>query len=259
MAQLARPDSDLDFSIYWGLTGPYWPYIDEVTPNDADFITCFGNGSGTIEVGLSELGDPVSSTGHTFRFRAWQQDHLNQRTLAVYLVQGTTVKATYAAFDLVKGTATTYELTLSGAEADSISDYNDLRLRFTSGGDTSLPTEERSEVYVSWAELEVPTPADSATRVTQRPIEVAFAVSTTPAAVSMRAIEVAWKLTVAAGVSARTIEIAWTYGLAAEVAARSIEVAWRPLELTIIVATRVLEVAYTRPSGRVSGVAIGHF
>lgn len=257
MAQLARPDSDISHSAYWGLYS--YTLIDEVVPDDVDVIGCGGNGSGTLECGLSDVSDPVSSSGHVVRFRAWQQNNANQRTLAVYLVQGSTVKATYAAFDLLKDIPTTYELTLSAAEADSISDYTDLRLRFTSGGDTSTPSADRSNVYVSWAELEVPSPADPNPRVSQRSIEVAFAISTTPAAVSMRAIEVAWKLTVAAGVSARAIEIAWTYGLAAEVAARSIEVAWRPLELTIIVATRVLEVAYTRPSGRVSGVAIGHF
>jgi hypothetical protein len=241
MAQYARPDGDTDTSIYWG-SGPYWPNIDEVTPNDSDLCRCGGNGSGTIEVSLSELADPLSSTGHTFRFRAWQQDHANQRTLAVYLVQGTTVKATYAAFNLVKGTATAYELTLSAAEADSISDYNDLRLRFTSGGDTSWPTEERSEVYVSWAELEVPTPADSATRVIHRTIEVAFATSTAPILVAARTIEIAWKVsTTPVLVSARVIEVAWTApSLLAEVT------------------SHLIEVAYLR-AGRIYRVAIGHF
>ena len=204
MTQYARPERDTKTSLYWG-SGPYWPNIDEVTPDDGDLCGCGGNGSGTIEVGLSELADPISDADHTVRFRAWQQNNANQRTLAVYLVQGTTVISTYAAFDLVKGTATQYEWDLSSAEADSITDYTDLRLRFTSGGDTSTPSGDRSEVYVSWAELEVPTPADSDPRV------------------SHRVIEVAWQAFPVFYVTARTIEI-----------------------------------AYLR-SGRIYGVAIGHF
>lgn len=224
MTQYARPERDTKTSLYWG-SGPYWPNIDEVTPDDGDLCGCGGNGSGTIEVGLSELADPISDADHTVRFRAWQQNNANQRTLAVYLVQGTTVISTYAAFDLVKGTATQYEWTLSSAEADSITDYTDLRLRFTSGGDTSTPSGDRSEVYVSWAELEVPTPVDSAPRVTQRSIEVGY---TLPEEIV--------------------------------VAHHIIEVAWQPYPI-FYVSARVIEVAYLRlhAAGRTYGVAIGHF
>ena len=219
MAQFARPDSVVTSNIYW-VIDPYWPYIDEVTPSDGDLIECSKNRNRTIEVGLSDVVDPISSTGHTFRFRTCQQNNTKQRTLAVDLVQGTTVKATYAAFDLVRGTFTTYELTLSEAQADSISDYTDLRLRFTSGGDVDTPTGAQSAVYVSWAELEVPTPVDFGPRVTQHSVEIAH---TLPEDIF--------------------------------VAQHIVEVAWQPLSI-FSVAAHVIEVAHTRVGGRV--YTVGH-
>lgn len=152
MGQFARPDADIS-ATNW--TGAYTA-IDEVSYDDADYLTGANSANGTCEKGLSNVTDPASSSGHVVRFRAWQENNTHQRTLSVVLVQGSTVISTYAAFDLVKGVATSYSWTLSAGEADSITNYSDLRLRFTSGGTVSTPAPSRSTVYVSWAELEVP-------------------------------------------------------------------------------------------------------
>ena len=152
MAQYARPDSDVSASNW---TGSYTA-IDESSYDDADRLLGADNANGTTEKGLSDVTDPAASSGHVVRFRAWQENNSHQRTLSVVLVQGSTVISTYAAFNLVKGTATSYSWTLSSAEADAITDYTDLRLRFKSDGTVSTPPSSRSEVYVSWAELEVP-------------------------------------------------------------------------------------------------------
>ena len=152
MAQYARPDSDITFSNW---TGSYTA-IDEASYDDGDYIQGANNNNGSAEVGLSDVADPVSSSDHVLRFRAWQQNNTKNRQLTAYLFQGTTQIASYACGNLVKDTPTAYSYTLTGAEADSITDYTDLWLRFTSYGDVGTPASQRSYVYVSWTELEVP-------------------------------------------------------------------------------------------------------
>lgn len=253
MAQIARPDSDVSSSIYW--SGSY-TLIDEVTPDDGDYLTCGNNGNGTTEKGLSNVGDPGSSADHIVRFRAWQSQNTKQRGLTVTLVQGSTVIATYATGDLIRNSPTAYSFTLTGDEADSITDYSDLRLRFTSTGDVGTPTYQRAYVYVSWAEFEVPEAEEPTARVSSRSVEVAWTVGT-PVLVSARAVEVAWKVSFVTGISSRLVEVAWTQGIATSVSHRVVEVAWSRT-VNIEVSQRVLEVAILR-SGRIYGVAIGHF
>ena len=165
MTQYARPNSDGLFQ-YW--SGSYTD-IDEVTYSDADYITGDEDENGTSQVGLSNVTDPNSSVGHTVKFRAWQEDQADQRTLKVELLQGSTVISTYTAFNLVKGTPTAYSWTLSSGEADNITDYTDLVLRFTSAGDVTPPPATRAFVYVSWAVLEVP---DAGTTYYETPLGV---------------------------------------------------------------------------------------
>lgn len=154
MAQFARPDSDISTGSW---TGSYTA-IDEVTASDADFITSDDNTSpDTFECGLSNVTDPVSSTGHIVRWR-WRKEATGGHTInpVVRLMQGATTIAskTVAAFDTA--TFTDDSFTLSGAEADSITDYTDLRLQFERAGDTGGSPSGRRFLEVSWAELEVP-------------------------------------------------------------------------------------------------------
>ena len=234
MAQFARPDSDISSSIYW--SGSY-TLIDEVTPDDGDYLTGAENGNGTSEKGLSDLADPISDADHTVRFRAWQENSTRIRGLTVTLVQGSTTIAAYSTGDLPKGTPTAFEFTLTGAQADSITDYTNLRLRFTSTGDTA--SGGRSYVYVSWAELEVPTPVDSAPRVTQHSVEVAY---TLPEEVF---------------VAHHIVEVAWQPYPIFYVPAHVVEVAYLP-QPEFYMSARVIEIAYLR-AGRTYGVAVGHF
>ena len=122
-----------------------------------DYITGANSANGTAEYGTSNVSDPSSSSTHTVKFRAWQQNNSKVRTLNAYLYQGGTLISSYpSTITLVKGTPTAYEWTLSSGEADAITDYSDLRVRFVSGGDVGTPAPDRSSVYVSWAVLEVP-------------------------------------------------------------------------------------------------------
>src|SRR3970040_1513536 len=138
MAQFARPDSTVTQSSFSG----GFAAIDEVTPSDADFTFGANNTAAELEVGLSDVTDPAVSTGHVFRFRIAKTDDgvvdggENEVTITTRLMQGTTQIAASSPVT-TGGTWTTWLRNLSGAEADAITDYTDLRLEFltsASGG-----------------------------------------------------------------------------------------------------------------------------
>jgi hypothetical protein len=148
VAQFARPDSVVSNSGFNASAGTLDSTIDESSRNDADYNWTDAPGT-NFEVGLSNATDPVSSSGHVVRFAA--RYTMGARDFTVTLKQGgstiasTTISMTASFAD--------YSFTLSGAEADSITNYNDLRLYFTHPGTLMGALEE---VQVSWAEFEVP-------------------------------------------------------------------------------------------------------
>lgn len=157
MAQFGRPDSDVTVSDW--TTAPLWSSIDEATFSDADLISSNNNTNNACEVGLSDVGDPVSSSTHVVRYRYRKNAAAgNARNITVSLYQGATLIAeqTHTGISEV---FTAGSFTLTGPQADSITDYADLRLRFTAGGTTGGSGGNRRSVQVSWAELEVPDAA----------------------------------------------------------------------------------------------------
>lgn len=142
---VARPDSDVSAGSW--TTAPLWQKIDEVVPDDASTqISAPFATDTTCEIGLSDLVDPGASGGHVLRVRHRTTSAFEGWTFQLWqggsqiFSAGITSDTTYA----------TSEFTLSGAQADSITDYADLRLKFISLG---------SAVFVTWAEFEVPTSA----------------------------------------------------------------------------------------------------
>lgn len=129
MAQFARPDSDITIGT-WTPT-PLYEQIDEVTPSDADYIESAKNpANDTSEVGLSNVEDPEVSTGHIVRYR-YKKDAAAGTVidLTVKLMQGAVEIASWTHND-IGDTIVQAEQTLTGPQADSITDYTDLRLRF---------------------------------------------------------------------------------------------------------------------------------
>lgn len=155
MAQFARPDSDV---INTGNNG--FAAIDEAIASDADFWYGDNNQADELEAGLSNVTDPSSSSGHIFRYRIAKTNAGvvsgtgSAVTVTARLMQGATQIATDTA-KTADGTWTQYEYTLSGAEADAITDYADLRLEFLTSASGGSPANRRGGA-VSWAELEVP-------------------------------------------------------------------------------------------------------
>lgn len=156
MAQFGRPDSNVTQTSFTG----GFAEIDEATASDVDFAYGANNTAAELEIGLSDVTDPVSSMGHVFRYRIAKTNAGtvdgggNAVTVTARLMQGLTQIATDTA-KTANGTWTQYAYTLSAAEADAITDYPDLRLEFLTSASGGSPAARRGGA-VSWAELETP-------------------------------------------------------------------------------------------------------
>jgi len=125
--QVARPSSDVSDGAWTPSSGvDLYGVLDEVVLSDADYITTNTTADACV-VALGALSDPTSSAGHLLRYRL-----LGDGTsgITVELLQGSTTIATWT-HDPAPATWTTYSQTLTGTQADSITDYTALRLRFT--------------------------------------------------------------------------------------------------------------------------------
>jgi hypothetical protein len=147
MAQFGYPISDISTG-GWTNT-PLWSQLDD--NSDADYITSSKNPTvDTFENALtSTLSDPSSSSGHIIRARLYCSK-ANNGTGNIYLYQGTTLIASYAIPGNLATAFTTYSYTLTGTEADNITDYTDLRIRVDGSGTAN------AYVYCAWTELEIP-------------------------------------------------------------------------------------------------------
>jgi diphthamide biosynthesis methyltransferase len=97
--------------------------LDETTVSDTDYIVT--TGASTCEVALGSMSDPAVSTGHKVRYRL----SATSGGITVRLRQGTTTIATWTHAP-APSSLTTYEQTLTGGEADSITNYAALKLQF---------------------------------------------------------------------------------------------------------------------------------
>jgi hypothetical protein len=150
MAQYARPNDDVDTGWSYSTGSTLYECIDEVTPNDSDYI--YTDTETTCQIGLATVTDPQVGTGHTCRWRWKSVGGVPPQRGTIRLYQaGTTLRATLAD-NLTVGTSwEDGDYTLSEGEANAITDYSDLSVRFQA---TALGSSE--ELAVSWFELEVP-------------------------------------------------------------------------------------------------------
>lgn len=165
MAQFARPDGDnsigaWDDSVGSAVAIPSQLYstIDETSPSDSDYIFSEDDPATSVcNFTLSDVTDPVSSVDHIVRYRYAKENRGGFGTAAVInltvrLRQGLTVIASTTLTDI--GTnEVTGSFTLSGTEADSITDYADLLIEF----EADKPSGDRNaRCRVTWAAFEVP-------------------------------------------------------------------------------------------------------
>lgn len=142
MPQFARPDADTtigNFTTQAGGNTNLFATIDESVADDGDYIRSPTSPASEVYVcRLSDITDPVSSTGHVMRMRT-AVDQANQETLDFtqqlrqgYTNEGAqgTLIASQSRNGVTSVTFTDSAYTLSGAEADAITDYTALFFRF---------------------------------------------------------------------------------------------------------------------------------
>lgn len=124
-AQLLVPASDVSAGGWVPSSGSdLYAMLDESTYSDADYIS--SSTASSCTVALVTGTDPRVSTGHILRYRLLA----GSGSVAVTLKQSA---ATIASFGphTITGAAQDFEQTLSGGQADSITDYSALRVEFT--------------------------------------------------------------------------------------------------------------------------------
>lgn len=141
MAQFARPSADASVGNWLddgGGSTSLFAAIDEASPSDVDYIESeSAPASSPYACDLGTIEDPQSSSGHIVRYR-YQKDASGgaQIDLTVELRQGYVSEGTQGT--LIASNSHTNigngwtdgSFTLSAVEADSITDYSDLQLRF---------------------------------------------------------------------------------------------------------------------------------
>ena len=169
MTQTARPISDV--TTYSWNTTPLWSKVNDAS--DATYITGTpGWNSTECELKLASLTDPVSSTGHIVYVRARVASGSGAaEALGFALLQGTTYIG-YWYPSVSRTTITTYSATLSTAQANSITDYANLRIRLYQ---LYVETGENINVHDVWMEC-----PDAVANATATPGTVA-AVAAVPA------------------------------------------------------------------------------
>ena len=142
MTQYARPDSDVDNqddawtnSDGGAPSNTLYTYIDEAS-GGSDYVeatddNCDGAGV-YFTVGLSNVTDPESASSHVIKayIRIDPGTDMSNAFMRGELLEGSTVRATSGDWE-TDDTGALLTYTLSTAEANSISNYNNLRLRIT--------------------------------------------------------------------------------------------------------------------------------
>lgn len=147
--QVAVPSSDITTGAWTDIgSSPHYECLNESVASDGDYVQLNNQTANTFEVKLSAVDDPLSNVNHVVTSRVRK---LGTGTISLtgYLMQGSTQIATWSISLSSSFTNTTY--TLSSSEADAITDYGDLRTRYT--GTCASATRY---IAVSWVKLETP-------------------------------------------------------------------------------------------------------
>ncbi len=162
MATFARPVQDIsrgNWVTHTGATTNLFATIDEEVADDNDYVICPIGANTAYEVRLSSVAPAVIARDHTLFLRGRKdQANGNQKGVDVSLVQGTTILGTQS-FPNLPATVTQQSITLPRAMVSLITDYADLRLRFTPTGITTGGSSRR-RVVILGAALRVPSAID---------------------------------------------------------------------------------------------------
>lgn len=133
--------------------------IDETVRNDSDFITSntLGqNKNDSVEFLFSSIIDPQTNSDHVLYYTL-RDDNVgtNQPELQVTLKQGDTTITSWT-HSSISTSFVQVTHTLSSIQADSISDYADLRIEFNAVCDAICSNQQKNSLSVSWVKFSVP-------------------------------------------------------------------------------------------------------
>jgi hypothetical protein len=163
VAQFARPASDIaigSWTTQGGSAASLWATLDEDPADEADFAQSSLTVNDSYETLLSPVEAAFIDRLHLLRYRGRKNAAAgNTRGVTVDLLQGTTVIATNSHPDLtvvwLDGA-----ILLTKEQGAAITDYTNLRVRFTATGSTASPAGNRRRAQVSWCQLRVPDVAE---------------------------------------------------------------------------------------------------
>ena len=127
-----RPDGDVTIGGFENELGgtPLYTSIDEASPRDSDYVLHQNPTIGSyFEVSLDDPTGDIPASDHTIRWRAKRAGGTLTTTVKCELRQGGDIIASDE--QTLTDSYQTFEKPLSGSEIASITNYNDLRLRFT--------------------------------------------------------------------------------------------------------------------------------
>jgi len=163
MAQFLRPNNDDTIGAWTdeasGTTDIYTG-IDEVTAEDTELVRSENDPSSSAYIGgLSSGDDPLSSIDHIVRYRYLKGQSGGGSPgvidLIVELRQGVTVIASQT-HNGITTTVTAGTFTLTGGEADNITNYADLNFRFVADKSSGARTSWAED---TWFEFQIPDAA----------------------------------------------------------------------------------------------------
>lgn len=151
MAQFSRPDRDITLGTWFPT--PLYGQISESVRDDTSYISCGVSSNSICDIGLSQPNTPQAGT-KTLRYAyAKSAAAGNDRNLIVRFKKGATVLHTFT-HNLITEVWTQQAQSITGAIAGA--EWATISVEFESTGTTGGQQTGRRDVYVSWAELEVP-------------------------------------------------------------------------------------------------------
>jgi hypothetical protein len=137
-----NPASDITttgWATQTGATTNLYQVIDEDSASDTDYVASEPASTSALEVGLQSGTDPASSSGHVVHYR-YRKQGTPAADLTVSLREGASTEIASWAHTGISTSWTQADQTLTGTQADSITDYTALRLRFAPTTATSAPS-----------------------------------------------------------------------------------------------------------------------
>jgi hypothetical protein len=130
---ILRPISDIyvgNWTTEAGGTINLFESIDELVVNDLDYIQSELNStSSSVVFKLDSTTDPNVHTGHFFRYRYKRDNASSQQNLTAMLKQGNSTIGSWV-HNNISDSWTTAEQELTEVQAESISDYTNLSIKF---------------------------------------------------------------------------------------------------------------------------------